>query len=124
MGSIDSAYESRRNSETKANSAPLRHCSSNILDDADFNRLFASPASPSADLHFFADGLANSDQDNTTTGNDFSFDSLVDLDACQSHDNTTDAIEQYLNQQSATTDFPHQTAATSSALQSCLGAAS
>lgn len=124
MGSIDSAYESRRNSETNTTSGSLRNLNTSVLGDADFSRLFASPASPPADFHFFADGLANSEQDNTATGNDFSFDSLVDLDACQTHGNAADSIELYLNQHSATTDFPPQTAATSSALQPCLGAAS
>ena len=124
MGSVDSAYESRRNSETEKPSASLRSLNTNILDDADFSRLFASPASPPEDISFFADGLASTDQDRAPTGNDFTFDSLVDLDACQPHDNAADSIEHYLSQHSASADFPHQTAATSPALQPCYGAAS
>lgn len=130
MASIDSTYDSQRCSET-----PTINWITNSLSDTDFSCLFASPASPPPDLHFFADGLASAEQDNTQDdSNAFSFDQMVDLDACQPH---PDAFHDHDKDQSphqssnyfasfpgASTDFPHQNAATSSALQPCLGASS
>lgn len=130
MAGIDSTYDSQESSTTSSNDwIPTS------LSDTDFSCLFASPASPPPDLHFFADGLASAEQDNAQDdSNAFSFDQMVDLDACQSHH---DAFHDHDRDQSphqpsnyfaslpgASADFPNQIAAPSSALQPCLGASS
>ncbi len=108
------------------------------LSDVDFGCLFASPASPPADHQFFADGLPSTAQDDAQDSpDDFSFDQMVDLDACQPHSDPfhdSDNNDRLLPESSsnyfsslssrASADHPHQVAATSSALQPCLGASS
>ncbi|KAI4213220.1 MAG: hypothetical protein LQ351_004166 [Letrouitia transgressa] len=104
-----------------------------ILSDPMYNHLFAARSSPPPDLSFFEDGLASIEQPDDAT-NVFSFDSMVDLDACGSHgldhgingNNVDINSNQGLFQDSDTlsTNFPHQTAATPPALQPCLGAPS
>ncbi|KAL9128887.1 MAG: hypothetical protein Q9175_007430 [Cornicularia normoerica] len=53
------------------------------LSDVDFGSLFAADASVEDDIHFFQDGFAASSIDDDNA-NGFTFDSMVDLDACQS----------------------------------------
>ena len=76
MSSIDSAYKSPRGCD------PIIFGESS-LSDVDFSNLFAADGPVEDDIHFFKDGFATSaiDDDNA---NAFGFDSLVDLDACQS----------------------------------------
>lgn len=131
--SIESKYDSRRSSTSpESNFVPA-------MSNVDFNRLFTSSASPPPDLQFFTDGLASTEHDNAQDDpDDFSFDQMVDLDACQSHadvfnepDDITDnddvirpSINFFASLPGASADISHQTAATSSALQPCLGASS
>ncbi|KAI4163953.1 MAG: hypothetical protein LQ342_002450 [Letrouitia transgressa] len=133
--SIESVYDSRRNS------APINPISTKpqypqhptILSDPMYNHLFAARSSPPPDLSFFEDGLASIEQPDDAT-NVFSFDSMVDLDACGSHglDHSINGsnVDIDSNQgffpdnDTLSTNFPHQTAATSPALQPCLGAPS
>ncbi|MCJ1263007.1 hypothetical protein MMC22_002877 [Lobaria immixta] len=130
VASIDSTYDSERSSAT-----PTNDWIPSSLSDTDFSCLFASPASPPPDLHFFTDGLASAEQDNAQDDSDaFSFDQMVDLDACQpqhdafhDHDNNQSPHQSshyFASLPGASADFPHQIAATSSALQPCLGASS
>ncbi|KAL9118935.1 MAG: hypothetical protein Q9187_004508 [Circinaria calcarea] len=110
------------------------------LSGSSFGRLFDSPASAQPNLHFFEDGLAATDN-HEDDANAFSFDSMVDLDAGQSshlggNDTddtfiTFDGYDQHsqdhfdlLSSATSALDFPHQSAATSSGLQPCLGASS
>ncbi|CAD6565280.1 MAG: hypothetical protein ASARMPRED_006531 [Alectoria sarmentosa] len=101
--------------------------------------LFAADASVEDDLHFFKDGFPASSLDDDNA-NGFAFDSMVDLDACQSTTafaNKTDEINTYNNEDLARqSDFyrggysledsnsSSQIAATSSAQQPILGAPS
>ncbi|KAL8919804.1 MAG: hypothetical protein Q9172_004784 [Xanthocarpia lactea] len=93
-----------------------------------------SPPSPPADISFFEDGFASANPCDDPSNN-FTFDSMVDLDAGGSNaafNNTpnTDASifhnSQDFFQDDVTlqADFPHQTTPTSPALQPCLGAPS
>ncbi|MCJ1481157.1 hypothetical protein MMC06_001313 [Schaereria dolodes] len=103
------------------------------LSDIAFGRLFDTPSSPQPALHFFEDGLPpDADGDDT---NAFLFDSMVDLDAGEPANNDTtnefldfnnngDLHTNTLPSTTASFDFPHQLAATSSSLQPRLGASS
>lgn len=110
------------------------------LSDADLGSLFSSTSSSAPDFQFFTDGLPCTEQEpSQEIASDFSFDQLVDFDACQTHsddflrendepndDDQTRQSSSFLtplsNSQSA--DYPNQTAVTSSALQPCPGASS
>lgn len=109
------------------------------LSDADLNCLFSSPSSPASDFQFFAEGLPCTEQETSQDiGSDFSFDQLVDFDACQTHsddllretnatnddERTKQSSSSFLLSSIESTDYPNQTASTSSALQPCLGASS
>ena len=76
MSSVDSAYDSPRRCD------PIIFSESS-LSDVDFSSLFAADAPVEDDLHFFKDGFAASSIDDDNA-NGFAFDSMVDLDACQS----------------------------------------
>ncbi|KAF6221700.1 hypothetical protein HO133_001668 [Letharia lupina] len=80
---IDSAYDSPRD--------PIIFGQSS-LSDVDFGSLFATDASVEDDLHFFKDGFAASSIDDDNA-NGFTFDSMVDLDACQSTTAFTNKID-------------------------------
>ena len=130
MSNSDSAYDSPRSCD------PVIFGQSS-LSDVDFSSLFAADASVEDDLHFFKDGFAAStiDDDNA---NGFTFDSMVDLDACQSTSafaNRNDDAKPYNNQDLARKNdvcteghslegsrSPSPIAATSSAQQPFLGA--
>lgn len=132
MSSIDSAYDSPRSCD------PIIFGESS-LSDVDFSSLFAADASVEDDLHFFKDGFAapSIDDDNA---NGFTFDSMVDLDACQSiaafankSDDTNTHNSDDLARQSdvysrgyslESSNSSSQTAATSSAQQPFPGAPS
>ena len=110
------------------------------LSDADLGSLFSPCSSPATDFQFFTDGLPCTEQEpSQDIASDFSFDQLVDYDACQTHsddflqennepndDDRTRQSSSFLTPLSnnETADYPNQTAATSSALQPCLGASS
>ena len=110
------------------------------LSDADLGSLFSSPSSPTPDFQFFADGLPCTEQETSQDiASDFSFDQLVDFDACQTHsddflreNNEPNDNDQTIQSSSFITPlpnsepagYPNQTALTSSALQPCLGASS
>ncbi len=147
MASFDS-YDSRRSSAVPASADDDSDINPPVLSDADFSRMFESPISPPPDLQFFADGLVTTEIGTGEGADAFSFDQMVDLDACQPHaaddfqlfqvseddqtfddlvhkDENTHQPENYFEHFTATeTDGPHQHAATSSALQPCLGAPS
>lgn len=132
MSNIDSAYDSPRSCD------PIIFGESS-LSDVDFSSLFATDASVEDDLHFFKDGFAASsiDEDNA---NGFTFDSMVDLDACQSTTafaNKSDDAKTYNNEDLARqsdvysggyslerSNSSSPIAATSSAQQPFLGAPS
>lgn len=81
---IDSAYDSPQSCD------PIIYGES-ILSDSDFGSLFAIDAAPADDLPFFKNGFGAAsslepDNDNSFNGNDFTFDSMVDLDAGESYD--------------------------------------
>ena len=109
------------------------------LSDADLGCLFSSPSSPAPDFQFFADGLPCTERETSQDiAGDFSFDQLVDFDACQTHSDdllreTNEINDDEQTQQSSSSfltplpssesvDYPNQIAVTSSALQPCLGA--
>lgn len=110
------------------------------LSDADLGSLFSSSSSPAPDFQFFADGLPCTEQEpSQDIASDFSFDQLVDFDACQTHsdeflrennepndDDQTGQSSSFLTSlsDSESAAYPNQTAVTSSALQPCLGASS
>lgn len=111
------------------------------LSDADLGCLFSSASSPAPDFHFFTDGLPCTEQETShNIASDFSFDQLVDFDACQTHsddflhetnetnddDQTQQSSSSFLTPLSSSKSpaHPNQTATTSSALQPCLGASS
>ena len=133
MSNSDSAYDSPRSCD------PVIFGQSS-LSDVDFSSLFAADASVEDDLHFFKDGFAASTVDDDNA-NGFAFDSMVDLDACQSttafanrnddtktHNNNQDLARQsdvYPEGHSLEgSSPPSQIAATSSAQQPFLGAPS
>ena len=130
MSSNDSAYASPGTRDPIMFGEPS-------LPDVDFSDLFATDVSVEDDLHFFKDGFAASIIDDGNA-NGFAFDSMVDLDACQS---TTafaykgDDTETYNNPDLArqgdvysrghsleNSNSSSQIAATSSAQQPILGA--
>lgn len=110
------------------------------LSDADLGSLFSSTSSPAPDFQFFTDGLPCTEQEpSQDIASDFSFDQMVDYDACQTHSddflrennepNDDDQTPQSSSlftplSNSESADYPNQTAVTSSALQPCLGASS
>lgn len=110
------------------------------LSDADLGSLFSSASSPAHDFQFFTDGLPCIEQEpSQDIACDFSFDQLVDYDACQPQsddflrennepidDEQTRQPSSFLTplSNSESADYPNQTAVTSSALQPCLGASS
>ena len=132
MSTIDSAYDSPRSCD------PVIFGESS-LSDVDFSSLFAADASVEDGLHFFKDGFAASAIDDDSA-HAFTFDSLVDLDACQSTTafaNKSDDTDPYDNKDLARhrdvypggyslegSDSSSQIAATSSAQQPFLGAPS
>ena len=132
MSSIDSAYDSPRSCDAIIYGEPP-------LSDLDFSSLFAPGASLEDDLHFFKDGFTASSIDDDNT-NGFTFDSMVDLDACQSaaalaikSDDTNTYHNEDLARQSDVysggyslegSDSSSQIAATSSAQQPFIGAPS
>lgn len=128
MSTTDSAYDSRRSSATTAKlAADTYEFHASPLSDEDFDRLFESPLDNSCDLQTLSEAFDLAEHtDNAPTGHpsdDFQFDSMVDLNACQSHNDALinfDDASFYM----APTNFMHGTAAISSGLQSCLGAAS
>ena len=133
MSNSDSAYDSPRSCD------PVIFGQSS-LSDVDFSSLFAADASVEDGLHFLKDGFAASAVDDDDTANGFTFDSMVDLDACQSttafanrNDDTKPYNDQDLARQSDVyteghslegSSSPSQIAATSSAQQPFLGAPS
>ena len=76
MSSSASVYGSQRSPEPSM-------FGESSLPDVDFNSLFATDVSVEDDLHFFKDGFAASTMDDDNA-NGFTFDSMVDLNACQS----------------------------------------
>ncbi|KAK4691053.1 transcriptional activator HAC1, partial [Lecanoromycetidae sp. Uapishka_2] len=99
--------------------------------------LFATDGSVEDDLHFFKDGFIAPTEHDDIDANGFAFDSMVDLDACQSttnnaknntlYDNNDLApySDVYINEHSFESASPSsQIAATSTAQQPFLGAAS
>ncbi|KAL8720172.1 MAG: hypothetical protein Q9225_002938 [Loekoesia sp. 1 TL-2023] len=103
-----------------------------ILSESYYNGLFAAPPSPPADISFFEDGLASTDQPDDPT-NVFAFDSMVDLDAGGSNgilngvnsDSTFDNSHAlFQDNDTLSADFSHQSTPASPALQPCLGAPS
>lgn len=103
------------------------------LLDVDFGSLFPADTSVDDNLHFFKDGFAANDGHDILDANGFTFDSMVDLDACQpstfankDHPNNDDLTlysHVYTNDHpSESSDSPIQNAATSSAQQPLLGA--
>ncbi|KAL8907881.1 MAG: hypothetical protein Q9171_005684 [Xanthocarpia ochracea] len=120
-----------RNDAPPHSSNPANH---NTLFTIHYNGLFAAPPSPPADISFFEDGFASADPCDDPSNN-FTFDSMVDLDAGGSNvafNNTpnTDASIFHNSQgffqddETLQADLPHQTTSTSPALQPCLGAPS
>lgn len=134
MSNSDSAYDSPRSCDPIIFGEPS-------LSDVDFGSLFAADVSVEDDLHFFKDGFAASSLDDDNA-NAFTFDSMVDLDACQSTTafaNRSDDTKPYINNNEDLarqgdvysgshslkgSDSPSQIAATSSAQQPFLGAPS
>ncbi|KAI4132135.1 MAG: hypothetical protein LQ338_000889 [Usnochroma carphineum] len=99
-----------------------------ILSESYYNGLFAAPPSPPADISFFEDGLASTEQPDDPS-NIFTFDSMVDLDAGgldgASNDSTFDNTHALFQDDDALqADFSCQAAPASPALQPCLGAPS
>ena len=132
MSTIDSAYDSPRTCD------PIIFGESS-LSDVDFSSLFTTDAAVEDDLHFFKDGFAASSiEDDNANG--FTFDSMVDLDACQSTTafaNKSDDAKIYNSEDLArqsdaysvgyppeSSNSSSQIAATSSAQQPFLGAPS
>lgn len=138
---VESAFDS---CHTSNNCDPVIFGSTG-LSDGDFGSLFATDGTIGDDLHFFEDGFAAGHsfddgivvKDNVAINGDaFTFDSLVDLDAGNSHINSTTPIinntddfqadhdsNDYLNGtlfENAGPSAPN--AATSSAQQPLLGA--
>ncbi len=109
------------------------------LSNIEFSSLFAADASVEDDLHFLKDGFTASGIDDENA-NGFAFDSMVDLDACQSTTafaNRSGDTKPYTNEDFARqgdvysgahslegSDSSSQIAATSSAQQPILGAPS
>ncbi|KAL8682829.1 MAG: hypothetical protein Q9186_001158 [Xanthomendoza sp. 1 TL-2023] len=104
-----------------------------ILSDSNYNGLFATPLSPPADISFFEDGFASTDASNERSIN-FTFDSMVDLDAGGSNmsfnnigsdDNIFDNNQGlFQDEDTFQADLSTQTTQASPALQPCLGAPS
>lgn len=110
------------------------------LSDADLGSLFSPCSSPAPDFQFFTEGLPCTEQEpSQDLASDFSFDQLVDYDACQTRsddfiqennelndDDQTPQSSSFLTpfSNNETANYPNQTAAASSALQPCLGASS
>ncbi len=130
MSSADSAYDSPTSCD------PIIFGDS-TLSDVNFDSLFGADASAKDDLHFFEDGFGSSSLDDNEHATGFTFDSLVDIDACQPNtsnkeSNHSDRQEDlahysdlYPNDYSfSDTNSSTQTAATSSAQQPILGAPS
>ncbi|KAL8804783.1 MAG: hypothetical protein Q9182_002375 [Xanthomendoza sp. 2 TL-2023] len=102
-----------------------------ILSDTDYNGLFATPPSPPADISFFEDGFASTEPSGERSNN-FTFDSMVDLDAGGSNmsfnnidnDNSIFDNSQGIFQDDSTfqADISPPTTQASPALQPCLGA--
>lgn len=141
MSCVDSAYDSPRSCD------PIIYGES-TLSDVDFTSLFAADASIEDDIHFFKDGFAAPEGHDDIDANGFTFDSMVDLDACQppttSNSNSTNKDNTYINNNNNNNDNnqdlshyndiytpghsfsnshpPSQNAATSSAQQPFLGA--
>ena len=153
MASFDSTYDSRRRSAVSASANGAPNFQASLLSDVEFSRLFQSPTSPPPDLQLFADGLPPADDNDAGEGSDaFSFDQMVDLDACQPppaedelqtfqvHQNSSQDFDDFITHKDENTDTtgnyfiehftatetggPHQHAATSSALQPGPGAPS
>ncbi|KAL9021718.1 MAG: hypothetical protein Q9185_001082 [Variospora sp. 1 TL-2023] len=94
--------------------------------------LFAAPPTPPSHLSFFEEGLSTTDQPDDPS-NVFTFDTMVDLDACGSNGILNggnnectfgDGHDLFQNDDSLPADFSHQAPSTSPALQPCLGAPS
>ncbi|KAL8740365.1 MAG: hypothetical protein Q9190_006926 [Brigantiaea leucoxantha] len=96
--------------------------------------LYTGLQSPPSSISFFEDGFASADLSDDSA-NVFSFDSMVDLDACGSHgleqnvsENSDDILGNnqrlFQDDETLSANFPRQTAATSPTLQPCLGAPS
>ncbi|KAL8817375.1 MAG: hypothetical protein Q9223_003777 [Gallowayella weberi] len=104
-----------------------------ILSDTNYNGLFATPLSPAADISFFEDGFASTDPSDDRSNN-FTFDSMVDLDAGGSNvsfnnivndDNIFDNSQGiFQDDDTFQADISPQTTQASPALQPCLGAPS
>ncbi|KAL8663365.1 MAG: hypothetical protein Q9202_003884 [Teloschistes flavicans] len=134
VGSIDSTYDSRQNSlnsvtllqqQPTSTKPHYAHQQPLILSDAYLNGLFATPATPPADISFFEDGFTTTEQCDDPS-NVFTFDSMVDLDANGAYDIKLDSHtllqDDDITQLQA--DLSHPTAPASPALQPCLGAPS
>ena len=135
MSCVDSAYDSQRSCD------PVIYGES-TLSDVDFTSLFAADASIEDDIHFFKDGFAAHDGNDDIDANGFTFDSMVDLDACQPpatsnsssthqetthNENNSEDLAHYIDVYTPGHSFsnPHpssQNASTSSAQQPFLGA--
>ncbi|KAL8808615.1 MAG: hypothetical protein Q9200_004187 [Gallowayella weberi] len=104
-----------------------------ILSDTNYNGLFATPLSHAADISFFEDGFASTDPSDDRSNN-FTFDSMVDLDAGGSNvsfnnivndDNIFDNSQGiFQDDDTFQADISPQTTQASPALQPCLGAPS
>jgi len=81
MSSADSAYDS-------PNSCDPIIFDDSSLSDINLDNLFGADISVKDDLHFFDDGFGSSSLDDNEQTTGFAFDSLVDLDACQSNTST------------------------------------
>ena len=135
MSCVDSAYDSPRSCD------PIIYGES-TLSDVDFTSLFAADASIEDDIHFFKDGFAAPDGNDDIDANGFTFDSMVDLDACQPpasstsnstnqenthNNNNSEDLAHYSDVYTPGHSFsnphpPSQNAGTSSAQQPFLGA--
>ncbi|KAL9002013.1 MAG: hypothetical protein Q9188_005040 [Gyalolechia gomerana] len=135
ISSHDSTNDSKQSSNSTikiTNTRPQDPFQPAILSHSYYNGLFAAPPSPPADISFFEDGLVSTDQPDDST-NDFTFDSMVDLDAggssgifdCANNDSALDNSHAlFPDNDTFSADFSHQTAPPSPALQPCLGAPS
>ncbi|KAL9061425.1 MAG: hypothetical protein Q9206_000552 [Seirophora lacunosa] len=135
FSSHDSTYDPRQSSVSSVpitNTKPQYPGQPVILSDSYYSGLFAAPPSPPSHLSFFEEGLASTGQPDDPS-NVFTFDSMVDLDACGSNgildgDNNDCTFggdhDFFQNNDSLPADISHQTPPASPALQPCLGAPS
>ena len=137
FSSADSIYDASATSMD-----PIIYDDGNMLSDLDFGSLFAADSATEYDSQFFKDGLVAPTEHDDLDANGFTFDSMVDLDACQPHGPHAKGANTQYNNNNNTEDFAHsgdvftegrnfectrsshQNAASSSAQQPILGAPS